>query len=149
MAQTPSEVAPRVSLVRRTGFSAEHRYYREDWSPERNASVFGNAASPEFHAHDYVCEVTVTGTVDASSGMLIDLDLLDSILQREVHDRFHGRRINLDVPEFRDGSLVPSCEVLASFLFTRIRSSLPPSVTLESVVVRESDTLGGVARGGG
>jgi 6-pyruvoyltetrahydropterin/6-carboxytetrahydropterin synthase len=134
-----------VSLTRRTGFSAEHRYYRDDWSPERNAAVFGRAASPDFHGHEYVCDVTVSGTVDPSSGMLMDLELLDSVLQREVRGRFHGHRINLDVPEFRDGALVPSCEVLASFLLEKIQSALGPPANVESVTVRESDTLGATA----
>jgi 6-pyruvoyltetrahydropterin/6-carboxytetrahydropterin synthase len=129
-------------------FAAEHRYFREDWSPEENTRVFGRAAKPSFHGHDYLCEVTVAGAVDETSGMLVDLARLDEVLQTEVRDRFDGRRINIDVPEFRDGRLVPSCEELAGFIFDRVQAALGNSVTVTRVIVRESDTLSAeVSRG--
>ena len=150
MAKTASEAglrtSLRVSLTRRVRFTAEHRYYREDWSPEENARVFGRAAKPAFHGHDYLCDVTVSGAVDEPSGMLIDLTALDDVLRSEVRDRFDGHRINLDVPEFRDGGLVPSCEKLAGFLFDKIQAALGGRALVESVVVRESDTLSAEVR---
>ncbi len=148
MAKTGSEAALRASLTRRIGFTAEHRYYRNDWSPQQNSKVFGRAANPAFHGHDYQCDVTVSGAVDESSGMSIDLAALDDVLRREVRERFDGRRINFDVPEFRDGGLVPSCEVLARFLFDRIQAALGGRALVESVVVRESDTLSAEVRRG-
>jgi 6-pyruvoyltetrahydropterin/6-carboxytetrahydropterin synthase len=148
VAKTGSEEGLRSSLTRRIGFRAEHRYHRDDWSPEENSRVFGSAADPEFHGHDYLCDVTVSGSVDEPSGMLIDLVALDEVLRREVRERFDGRRINLDVPEFRDGGLVPSCEVLARFIFEQIRAALGGRVIVESVVVRESDTLSAEVRRG-
>ncbi|HET7553163.1 MAG TPA: 6-carboxytetrahydropterin synthase [Gemmatimonadaceae bacterium] len=146
MAKTGSEAALRASLTRRIGFTAEHRYYRDDWSPDENSRVFGSAAKPAFHGHDYLCDVTVSGIVDAPSGMLIDLAALDDVLHREVRDRFDGRRINLDVPEFRDGGMVPSCENLAAFIFEKVQAALGNRVVVESVVVRESDTLSAEVR---
>jgi 6-pyruvoyltetrahydropterin/6-carboxytetrahydropterin synthase len=122
-------------------FEAEHRYYREDWSPEENARTFGGAANPTFHGHTYVCDVTVRGPVEEASGMVIDLGELDAVLEREVRDRFGDRRINLDVPEFTDGHLVPSCEHLASFIFDRVQSALGARISLARVIVRESDFL--------
>lgn len=146
MTKTGSEEGLRSCLTRRIGFRAEHRYYRDDWSPAENSKVFGRAAKPEFHGHDYLCDVTVSGTVDDSSGMLVDLATLDDALHREVSERFDGRRINLDVPEFRDGGLVPSCEVLAAFIFRRLQAALGESAVVEAVVVRESDTLSAEVR---
>jgi 6-pyruvoyltetrahydropterin/6-carboxytetrahydropterin synthase len=146
VAKTGPEAALRASLTRRVAFTAEHRYYREDWTPEENSRVFGRAAKCAFHGHDYLCDVTVSGAVDAQSGMLIDLDALDDILHHEVRDRFDGRRINLDVPEFRDGSLVPSCESLAGFIFERVQAALGERALVETVIVRESDTLSAEVR---
>ena len=130
-----------ASLTRRVAFEAAHRYYRADWSPEENARIFGGAANPAFHSHGYVCDVTVHGPVDRASGMVIDLGALDAVLQREVRDRFDARRINLDVPEFTDGRLVPSCENLASFIFDRVQSGLGARISVVRVIVRESDML--------
>ena len=146
MTKTGSEAALRASLTRRVGFTAEHRYYRDDWSPEENSHVFGRAAKPAFHGHDYLCDVTVSGAVDAPSGMLIDLAALDDLLHREVRDRFNERRINLDVPDFQDGGLVPSCENLAAFIFEKVQAALGGRALVESVIVRESDTLSAEVR---
>ncbi|HEY9517588.1 MAG TPA: 6-carboxytetrahydropterin synthase [Gemmatimonadaceae bacterium] len=132
---------PSASLTRRVTFAAAHRYYRSDWSAERNTEVFGAAANPSFHAHDYVCDVTVHGPINEITGMVVDLGALDSALQREVHDRFQGRDINLDVAEFADGRLVPTCENLALFIFERLQSALGKNVALTRVIVREDETL--------
>jgi 6-pyruvoyltetrahydropterin/6-carboxytetrahydropterin synthase len=139
-------VALTTSLTRRTAFTARHRYYREDWTPAENSRVFGRAASPDFHGHDYLCDVTVSGPVHESSGMLVNLVSLDDALRTEVHDRFDGRRINLEITEFRDGGLVPSCENLARFIFGKLQAVLGDIAVLESVVVRESDTLSAEVR---
>jgi 6-pyruvoyltetrahydropterin/6-carboxytetrahydropterin synthase len=127
------------SLTRRVTFTATHRYGRSDWSPERNATHFGAAAIA--HAHDYLCDVTVSGPIDADTGMIVDLGLLDRVLAREVHDRFHGKNINADVPAFADRQLIPTCENLARFVFERVEVALGGAVSLASVVMREDETL--------
>ena len=105
-----------TSLTRRISFDAAHRYWRADWSDDQNRRVFGSWATPNFHGHEYVCDVTVSGEVNSVTGMLVDLGWLDRILKTQVHDRFDHREINLDVPEFADGLLVPTCENLSRFI---------------------------------
>ena len=95
-------------LTRRVTFTAAHRYWRDDWSDQENKRVFGSWATSEFHGHEYICDVTVTGEVDRVTGMIIDLALLDRVLESEVTERFDHRDINVDVPEFGDGKLVPT-----------------------------------------
>jgi 6-pyruvoyltetrahydropterin/6-carboxytetrahydropterin synthase len=127
------------SLTRRVSFTATHRYWRSDWSAVRNEQYFDGATTP--HSHDYVCDVTVSGPIDEETGMVIDLGLLYRILDREVRARFHGANINVDVLEFTDGELIPTCENLARFVFERVADSLLGGVDLSSVIVREDDTL--------
>jgi 6-pyruvoyltetrahydropterin/6-carboxytetrahydropterin synthase len=112
------------SLTRRTAFAAAHRYRRPEWSDERNAATFGPCARPNFHGHSYVCDVTVSGAIDEITGFVVDLGLLDRILAEEVHERFDHRNINLDVPEFADGRLVPTGENLARFICARVQARL-------------------------
>jgi 6-pyruvoyltetrahydropterin/6-carboxytetrahydropterin synthase len=137
---------PTASLTRRVSFAAAHRYRRPDWSDERNAAVFGSCANPHFHGHGYTCDVTITGTIDDTTGMVVDLGVLDRVLTREVRDRFDHRNINLEVPEFAEGRMIPTGENIARFIFERIQAALErealasePQVT--RVVVREDDTL--------
>jgi len=111
-------------LTRRVTFAAAHRYRRPDWSDERNDQVFGLCARESFHGHSYVCDVVVTGDIDPTTGMIVDLGLLDRVLVAEVRDRFDHRNINLDVPEFADGKLVPSGENLARFICERVSEAM-------------------------
>ncbi|MCO4099689.1 6-pyruvoyl trahydropterin synthase family protein [Gemmatimonas sp.] len=115
---------PRTSLTRRVMFAAAHRYRRPDWSDQENAEIFGACAHPNYHGHTYVCDVTVAGPVDEETGFLVDLAFLDKVLQREVRDRFDHRNINLDVPEFADGKMIPTGENLARFICERVQSAL-------------------------
>lgn len=115
---------PRTSLTRRVTFAAAHRYRRPDWSDNENAEVFGACAHPNYHGHTYTCDVTVAGPVDEETGFVVDLGFLDHVLQREVRDRFDHRNINLDVPEFAEGKLIPTGENLARFIAERCQYAL-------------------------
>ena len=128
-------------LTRRVTFSAAHRYRHPEWSDERNREVFGACANPHFHGHTYTCDVTVRGEVDATTGFLVDLGVLDRVLGEEVRDRFDHRNINLEIPEFADGRLVPTGENLARFIFDRVQRGLGDRVRVEEVRVAEDETL--------
>ncbi|MEP6781860.1 MAG: 6-carboxytetrahydropterin synthase [Gemmatimonadaceae bacterium] len=106
----------RTSLTRRIQFSAAHRYRRAGWSDAENIAAFGACAHANYHGHTYTCDVTVTGPIDDVTGFVVDLGLLDRILRDEVRARFDHRNINLDVPEFGDGKLIPSGENIARFI---------------------------------
>ena len=128
-------------LTRRVSFAAAHRYRIPSWSDERNAEVFGLCARPSYHGHTYVCEITVRGELDERTGMIVDLARFDEVLAVEVRERFDHRNINLDVPEFADGRLVPTGENLARFIFDRVQAALGGAATVTAVTVAEDDTL--------
>ena len=137
---------PKALLTRRVRFSAAHRYSRPDWSREKNEQTFGACAWPNYHGHTYTCDVTVSGPIAADTGFVADLGMLDALLNREVHARFDHRNINMDIPEFADGKLIPSGENLARFIFEKISAGLPHNVKLESVTVGEDETLSATYR---
>ncbi len=134
---------PVARLIRRVRFAAAHRYRRPDWSEEKNVEVFGLCARPNYHGHTYTCSVTVEGEVDPVTGFVIDLGQLDRVLATEVMARFDHRNINLDVPEFAEGRLIPTGENLARFIFDRVQAALG-SVQVRSVQIDEDDTLSAV-----
>jgi 6-pyruvoyltetrahydropterin/6-carboxytetrahydropterin synthase len=135
-----------LSLTRRIRFAAAHRYRIAEWSDERNEQVFGLCARPSFHGHSYVCDVTVTGEVDPVTGMIVDLAVLDRILETEIRDRFDHRNINLDVPEFNDGGMVPTGENLARFIALRVQSALSEGIAVTEVRVAEDESLSATYR---
>ena len=132
---------PTASLTRRVSFAAAHRYSRPEWSEAKNIATFGACAWPNYHGHTYVCEVTVAAPIDDTTGFVVDLGALDQILRTEVTERFDHRNINLDVPEFADGKLVPSGENLARFIFERVDSALAKPARVVRVTVGEDATL--------
>lgn len=130
---------PIAYLTRTVEFTATHRIRRADWTQERNAATFGQAA--EDHSHRYHCRVTVKGPLEARSGGVVNLAALDALLAREITDRFDGRHINRDVPEFADSARLATGEALAVYLWERLARGLPPGVTLYAVRVQEGSHL--------
>jgi 6-pyruvoyltetrahydropterin/6-carboxytetrahydropterin synthase len=130
---------PDVSLVRVLRIRAHHRYWRNDWSQERNVEVFG--ALSESHPHDYRIEVAVMGEPGPHSGFLVDLAHFDAILA-ETLSPFRGGDLNESIPEVREGKILPSTEAIASWLWVRLEGKLPDGITLRRVAVWESGELG-------
>jgi 6-pyruvoyltetrahydropterin/6-carboxytetrahydropterin synthase len=128
-------------LTRRVTFAAAHRYRKPEWSEEKNLQTFGLCARENYHGHSYVCDVTVGGDIDPQTGFIVDLGVLDRVLATEVRDRFDHRNINLDVPEFADGKLVPTGEELSRFIHERVQRALGNSVRVVEVVLAEDATL--------
>jgi len=130
-----------TSLTRVVGFHAVHRFFRPDWTEARNREAFGPLSDPPGHAHDYRCAVTVRGPIQDSLGMVLDLPLLDRLLQDEVVGPFEGKHLNLDVPAFAYGRMLPTCEAIAAYVYPRLSARLPEGVELERVRIIEDSTL--------
>jgi 6-pyruvoyltetrahydropterin/6-carboxytetrahydropterin synthase len=137
-----------ASLTRRVAFAAAHRYRRPDWDDARNTAVFGACARPHFHGHSYICDVTVTGPIDATTGMIVDLALLDRVLAAEVHDHLDHRNLTLDIAAFaeREGGIIPTGENLARYIAERVQAALSagraaPPAHVSEVRVAEDATL--------
>ena len=105
-------------ITRMVEFSAAHRLYREDWSPEKNQEVFGACANPYGHGHNYELEVTVKGTADPETGMVVHFQRLKSMLNELVVAPLDHRHLNHDVP-FLKGKL-PTSEALLLTLWAEI-----------------------------
>lgn len=112
-------------LTRKVRFSAAHRYYRPDWSEERNRATFGPCSNPHGHGHNYLLEVSVAGKVDPETGFSVDLPLLDRVLREEVLEPLDHRHLNHDVPRFAPGGEIPTSENLLLYLWDRLAPRLP------------------------
>jgi 6-pyruvoyltetrahydropterin/6-carboxytetrahydropterin synthase len=95
-------------------FSASHRYWRDDWSKEKNEQIFGICTSPYGHGHNYELHVTVHGEVDSQTGMIINLSDLKKMVN-QVIVQFDHKFLNVDTPFFKDK--IPTTENLALILF--------------------------------
>lgn len=130
---------PVAYLTRIIDFTATHRIARADWTAEQNRATFARAA--EDHAHEYQCRVTVKGPLDAARGGVVNLEQLDAVLGREIRERFNGRHINADIPEFAAGKRLATGEALSVYLWERLSGALPPGVTLHRIRIQEGPHL--------
>ena len=126
--------ALKIELGRRYRFSASHRLHTSQLSEEENWRVFGKCNNPHGHGHNYVVEISVSGEVDAATGMIANLDDLDAFVERQVLEDFDHKSLNEDIPAFRDK--VPTTENLCMEIFQRLKSF--PRAKLERIRVEET-----------
>jgi 6-pyruvoyltetrahydropterin/6-carboxytetrahydropterin synthase len=103
----------KAHLTRRYMFSASHRLHSEAMSDQENAATYGKCNNPHGHGHNYALEVTVSGPVDPSTGMICNLVDLDGFVHREIIERFDVRNLNM-LPEF--AREVPTTENLCAVI---------------------------------
>lgn len=80
--------------------------------------MYGAAANPHGHGHNYVLEVTIAGQPDAVTGMIVDLKEVKEILNQEVVNPFDHRHLNYEVPPF--DRVVPTTENIAIEIWRRL-----------------------------
>ncbi len=134
-------------LTRRVRFAAAHRYRLPELSDAENEQRFGLCARANYHGHTYLCEVTVRGTIDERTGMIVDLGTVDRVLERDVRTRFDHTNLNLDIPEFAEGRLMPTGENLARLVFETVGRALAGVADVHEVCVAEDATLSATYRG--
>jgi 6-pyruvoyltetrahydropterin/6-carboxytetrahydropterin synthase len=125
---------PRVNLTRRLTFAAGHILVRPDWDEARNREVFGACGGD--HGHNYELEVTVSGSVDQETGMVINLRSVDRIVKELVIKDVDHRHLNRDVPWLQ--GCLPTTENVALAIWRRLESRLP-GARLERVRLRETE----------
>lgn len=106
-------------ITRRAEFSASHVCCQPDLTAEQNAELYGLAANPSGHGHNYVLEVTLEGDPDAATGMIFDLKKLKDLIQQTVIEPMDHRFLNYEVPPF--DKKVPTAENLAVEIWDRLQ----------------------------
>jgi len=134
-----------ITVTRKVEFCAAHRLYNHDWDDAKNREVFGKCSNLHGHGHNYVLNVSVSGSLDEESGMIVNVSTLGAVLKREVVDTLDHRNLNTDV-DFLSGvittmenivgklaeRLVPALEVMGLTLVKlELSESNKNSVTLE------------------
>ena len=104
----------KAHLTRRYRFSASHRLHSREMSADENRATYGKCNNPHGHGHNYALEVTVSGQVDHSTGMVCNLVDLDGFVEREVLSRYHLENLNT-LQEF--AQQVPTTENLSVEIF--------------------------------
>jgi 6-pyruvoyltetrahydropterin/6-carboxytetrahydropterin synthase len=110
--------AGEVFVTRQVHFNSAHRLENPAFSRRWNQRQFGLCASPRWHGHNYVLEVTVRGRPDPDTGYVIDLGKLKAIIRRAVADPCDHRNLNEEVGFLR--GINPSTENLVVAFWGRL-----------------------------
>ena len=134
----------KAHLTRRYMFSASHRLHNEEMSPQENVATYGKCNNPYGHGHNYALEITVSGPVDETTGMVCNLTDLDGFVEREIVERFDLQNLNV-LPEFaRD---VPTTENLCTAIYDILRRGFRHAhlekVRMEETMMNSFEYAGG------
>jgi 6-pyruvoyltetrahydropterin/6-carboxytetrahydropterin synthase len=126
-------------ITRRVEFSASHVCRKPELDDEANRALYGAAANPNGHGHNYQLEVTLEGEPDPITGMIFDLKELKDILNREIVEPMDHRFLNYEVPPF--DRVVPTVENVAVEIWERLAPRFQGPVRLASIRLYETDDL--------
>src|SRR5580658_9310892 len=109
-------------ISKKIEFSASHICRSPELTDAENERIYGPAANPLSHGHNYVVEVAVEGEPDPVTGMILDLKRLKEVLEERVLAVYDHRLINREVPEF--AGRVPTVENIAIDIWNRIHGHI-------------------------
>ena len=107
-------------ITKKYHFCASHKYGNADWSEEKNLEVFDKDYNT--HGHNYILEVSVTGSIDPGSGWLVDLKKLGQIVKKYVVNVLDHSQIEEDIEWFKDKQ--PSSENILVWAWDEIAPRL-------------------------
>jgi len=134
----------KAHLTRRYWFCASHRLHSDDMSDAENRATYGKCNNPYGHGHNYALEVTVSGPVEQSTGMVCNLVDLDGFVEREILSRYEHVNLNT-LPEFQQ--LVPTTENLCIRIYEILRRGFSfahlEKVRMEETMMNSFEYAGG------
>jgi 6-pyruvoyltetrahydropterin/6-carboxytetrahydropterin synthase len=107
-------------ISKKVEFSASHICRSPQLSDAENERVYGAAANPLGHGHNYVVEVAIEGEPDPVTGMILDLKRLKDILEERCSVYDH-RLLNREVAPF--DRIVPTVENIAIDIWNRLEAA--------------------------
>jgi 6-pyruvoyltetrahydropterin/6-carboxytetrahydropterin synthase len=128
-------------ISKQVEFSASHICRSPQLSDAENERVYGAAANPLSHGHNYVVEVAIEGVPEPVTGMILDLKHLKTILEAKVLDIYDHRLLNREVEPF--DRVVPTVENIAIDIWNRLEQHIDSTgrARLYSVRVHETSEL--------
>ena len=111
-----------VSVTKCFGFEAAHHLPNYEGACNR------------LHGHSYKLQVTVSGSVDEATGMIIDFNVLKDVVKFKVVDRYDHRNLN----EFFSN---PTAENMVQHIFKELAKSFSHmGLEVESVKLWETES---------
>jgi 6-pyruvoyltetrahydropterin/6-carboxytetrahydropterin synthase len=126
-------------ITRQVEFSASHVCRNPALTDDQNRALYGAAANPNGHGHNYILEVTLDGSPDPVTGMVFDLKELKEVLHREIIEPMDHRFLNYEVKPF--DRVVPTAENVAVEIWRRLHPHFSGPVRLRNIRLFETEDL--------
>ena len=132
-----------VTLSCRMRFSASHRLLNEELSEEENWRLFGKCYHANGHGHNYDFYILLKAPIDSKTGMIMNVNEIESIVDEHVMKKVDHKHLNMDVPEFR--TLNPTVENIAVVIWRWLKPHFGNA--LDEVRVHETEDYSAIYRG--
>lgn len=136
-----SKIFKVIHVTRIEKFNAAHRLHNPQKSDEWNLEVYGVCNHANWHGHNYIIEVTVSGEPDPKTGYVIDLGKLKQVIRNRIVSKCDHRNLNLDVDFLQN--IIPSTENLVFAFYNELKDDIANVCTnggqLSSVKLYETD----------
>lgn len=133
-------------ITKRVEFSASHVCRSPQLSDAENERIYGPAANPLSHGHNYLLDVTLEGEPDPVTGMILDLKELKDILEDRILALYDHRFLNREIDSF--AVKVPTVENIAIDIWNRLEPLFRAHARLHTIRVEETADLWVEYRGG-
>ena len=117
----------KVSLTRIYNFSAAHRLNSEILDEQKNIEVYDKCNNPLGHGHNYKLELTITGTPNSETGMILPPDELDQKV-KTLLDELNYKHLNNEVHFFKHR--ISSGENIVQYLWDQLDEGIGKGMLL-------------------
>ncbi|MFH1282112.1 MAG: 6-carboxytetrahydropterin synthase [bacterium] len=83
-----------IYITYKTFFSAAHSLYNKKMGRLKNKNIYGKCAGKYPHGHNYELKVTLRGDADPITGMLVNLDTVKKIVNKNVIQKLDHQDFN-------------------------------------------------------
>ena len=124
-------------ITKQYKFCAAHQYWNSEWSEEKNKNIFGKDIY--IHGHNYILDVTISGTIDEASGFIINLKTLNQLVEDNILNVLDHSQIEKDISWFNNRQ--PSTENMVKFIWEQIANHISSPAKLHSIKLQETPTI--------
>ena len=125
-------------IARSYKFCAAHRLHTDVLSDAENQRIFGKCNNLNGHGHNYKVTVTVQGDLDPNTGLVVDSERLDQVVQEVIVKRFDHQHLNFD-PAFQN--LPTTGENLARLIWELLVDRIPSGQLVKIGVLETRDNF--------
>ena len=114
-----------MTLSRIYEFTSAHRLHTSELSDEENLVIYDKCNNFMGHGHDYCLEVSLQGTPDKKTGMIISLNDFDKGVNN-VLDKLDYKHLDNEVDFFNAN--LSSGEIIIQYLWQELAKEFPENM---------------------